>query len=112
VADRDALVTQAETEGFKTHIPTEPITRIYTTKIDKSNRLYVSTLQTLSNCFDQFSPAFFGLIIFDEVHRSIFNKWNEVLQYFDGRIREFKQVEKNRKVTLLEMLSTTILAWV
>jgi type I restriction enzyme, R subunit len=65
VADRDALVTQAETEGF---------------------RLYVSTLQTLSNCFDQFSPAFFDLIIFDEVHRSIFNKWNEVLQYFDGRI--------------------------
>ncbi len=45
-----------------------------------------STLQTLSNCFGQFSPAFFDLIIFDEVHRSIFNKFNEVLQYFDGRM--------------------------
>jgi type I restriction enzyme, R subunit len=86
VADRDALVTQAQIEGFKTYIPNEPITRIYTTKIDKSSRLYVSTLQTLSNCFEQFSPAFFDLIIFDEVHRSIFNKWNEVLQYFDGQI--------------------------
>jgi type I restriction enzyme R subunit len=40
----------------------------------------------LSNIFEQFSPAFFDLIIFDEVHRSIFNRWNEVLKYFDGRM--------------------------
>src|SRR6266498_1243812 len=26
-----------------------------------------------------------ALIVFDEVHRSIFNKFNEVLEYFDGR---------------------------
>ena len=44
------------------------------------------TLQTLNQCFREFTPAFFDLIIFDEVHRSIFNKWNDVVQYFDGRI--------------------------
>jgi type I restriction enzyme R subunit len=86
VADRDALVEQARTEGFQAFIPDEPCTRIYTHDIDTSNRLYVVTLQTLSKCFEQFTPAFFDLIIFDEVHRSIFNKWNEVLQYFDGRM--------------------------
>ena len=43
------------------------------------------TLQTLSNIFEQFSPAFFDLIVFDEVHRSIYNKFNEVLEYFDAR---------------------------
>jgi len=86
VADRDALVTQALKEGFEEHIPNEPATRIFTTSIDKSKRLYVVTLQTLSNCFQEFTPSFFDLIIFDEVHRSIFNKWNEVLQYFDGRM--------------------------
>lgn len=86
VADRDALVTQALDEGFKNHIPNEPATRIYTHKIDTTNRLYVVTLQTINNCFQEFTPAFFDLIIFDEVHRSIFNKWNEVLQYFDGRM--------------------------
>jgi len=86
VADRDALVKQAETEGFHDHIPDEPCTRIYTHRIDKTNRLYVVTLQTLSKCFEQFTPGFFDLIIFDEVHRSIFNKWNEVLHYFDGRM--------------------------
>jgi type I restriction enzyme R subunit len=64
----------------------EPSTRLYSHHLDTSNRLYVVTLQTLSNCFHQFTPAFFDLIIFDEVHRSIFNKWNEVLYYFDARM--------------------------
>lgn len=86
VADRDALVEQALTEGFQAHIPDEPSTRLYSHHLDTTNRLYVVTLQTLSNCFQQFTPAFFDLIIFDEVHRSIFNKWNEVLTYFDARM--------------------------
>ncbi|MBU1662041.1 MAG: DEAD/DEAH box helicase family protein [Chloroflexi bacterium] len=86
VADRVPLVKQALEEGFKEHLPDEPATRIYTHKIEKTSRLYVSTLQTLNNCFREFTPAFFDLIIFDEVHRSIFNKWNDVLQYFDGRM--------------------------
>ena len=85
VADRDALVDQAKTDGFEKFIPNEPCTRLYSWDIDTTQRLYAVTLQTLSNIFEQFSPAFFDLIIFDEVHRSIFNKFNEVLQYFDGR---------------------------
>lgn len=86
VADRDALVTQALKEGFEEHIPTEPCTRLTSTKLETTNSLYVVTLQTLSNIYSKFTPAFFDLIIFDEVHRSIFNKWNEVLQYFDARM--------------------------
>ena len=86
VADRDALVEQAKSEGFQAYIPDEPCARIYTHDIDTTNRLYVVTLQTLSKCFEEFTPGFFDLIIFDEVHRSIFNKWNEVLHYFDARM--------------------------
>ena len=86
VADRDDLVQQALNDGFQVFLADEPCARIHTSHIDKTQRLYVATLQTLSNCFAQFSPAFFDLIIFDEVHRSIFNKWNEVLQYFDARM--------------------------
>lgn len=86
VADRDALVEQAKTDGFEKFLPHEPCTRIYSNDIQKSNRLYAATLQTLSNCFEKFSPGFFDLIIFDEVHRSIFNKYNEVIQYFDARM--------------------------
>ena len=86
VADRDELVKQAKTDGFEKFLPHEPCTRIYSNNIQKSNRLYASTLQTLSNCFEKFSPGFFDLVIFDEVHRSIFNKYNEVIQYFDARM--------------------------
>jgi type I restriction enzyme R subunit len=86
VADRDQLVNQAKTDGFEKYIPHEPCTRIFSHDIQKSNRLYASTLQTLSNCYELFSPGFFDLIIFDEVHRSIFNKYNEVIQYFDARM--------------------------
>lgn len=86
VADRDELVKQALTDGFKAFLPNEPRDRIYSNQIDTTKRLYAVTLQTLSNCFEKFSPAFFDLLIFDEVHRSIFNKYDEVFQYFDGRM--------------------------
>lgn len=88
VADRDALVRQAISEGFEDFIPDEPCARIYSDTVEevKGNRLFAVTLQTLSNVFRQFTPAAFDLIIFDEVHRSIFNKWNDVLHHFDGRM--------------------------
>jgi type I restriction enzyme, R subunit len=86
VADRDALVQQALDDGFHAFLPSEPCTRIFSGKIDYSQRLYVVTLQTLSNVYREFTPSFFDLIVFDEVHRSIFNKFDDVLQYFDGRM--------------------------
>ena len=86
VADRDALVKQAMTDGLKKFLPDEPCERIFTRTTNAASRLYAVTLQTLSICFQALTPAFFDLIIFDEAHRSIFNKWNEVLQYFDARL--------------------------
>ncbi|MCJ7586052.1 MAG: DEAD/DEAH box helicase family protein, partial [Anaerolineales bacterium] len=86
VADRDELVKQAKSDGFEQFLPDEPCTRLYSWDVDTTKRLYAVTLQTLSNIFEQFSPAFFDLIIFDEVHRSIFNRYSEILQYFDGRM--------------------------
>ncbi len=86
LADRDALVEQALSDGFKAHLPHEPRVRIHTANIDKDKRLYVATLQTMSRCFEQFSPGFFDLIIFDEAHRSIFNRFTEVIEYFDARM--------------------------
>ena len=37
-------------------------------------------------CYERFSPGFFDLIIFDEAHRSIFNRFTEVIEYFDARM--------------------------
>jgi type I restriction enzyme R subunit len=86
LADRDALVEQALNDGFKAHLPHEPRVRIHTASIDPDKRLYVATLQTMSRCFEKFSPGFFDLIIFDEAHRSIFNRFTEVIEYFDARM--------------------------
>lgn len=86
VADRDALVKQALDENFKVYLPNEPRDRIRTYNIDYSKRLYVGTLQTLIKCYKKFTPGFFDLVIFDESHRSIYNQFREVVEYFDGRI--------------------------
>lgn len=86
LADRDALVDQALTDGFKAHLPNEPRDRIYTHQIDKTKRLFVATEQTLALCYAKFSPGFFDLIIFDEAHRSLFKRFTEVIEYFDARM--------------------------
>ncbi len=86
LADREALVDQALTDGFKAHLPNEPRTRIYTGSTQTGQRLYVATEQTMSICYEQFSPAFFDLLVLDEAHRSIFNRFSTVLDYFDARI--------------------------
>ena len=86
LADRDALVDQTLTDGFKAHLPDEPRDRIYTHQIDRTKRLFVATEQTLALCYSKFSPGFFDLIIFDEAHRSLFKRFTEVIEYFDARM--------------------------
>lgn len=86
LADRDALVEQALNDGFKTYLPNEPRVRIRTANIDPNKRLYVATQQTMGVCYERFSPGFFDLIVFDEAHRSIFNRFTEVIEYFDARM--------------------------
>jgi type I site-specific restriction endonuclease len=84
LADRDALTEQALTEGFKLHLPDESRTRIRTYDIDKTPGVFISTLQTFELCYDKFTPADFDLIVSDKCHRSIYNKFTDVLAYFDA----------------------------
>lgn len=86
VADRDELVKQALDDGFKAFLPDEPSARVLGYKIDPDKRLYVATEQTMRDCYRKFSPSAFDLIIIDEAHRSIFNRFTEVIDYFDARI--------------------------
>jgi type I restriction enzyme R subunit len=92
LADRDSLVDQALTDGFKEHIPNESRERIRTTtlkdKVERTKitgaRILVATLQTLELCYEQFSPGYFDLIVSDECHRSIYNRFSDILAYFDA----------------------------
>lgn len=82
LTDREALAQQAFTDGFKQHLPEESRCYIKSGEINSSSRLFVSTIQTMMECFHKISPGFFDIIISDECHRSIYNKWKDVLSYF------------------------------
>ncbi len=87
IADRIPLVNQAKSNGFKQFF-TEPVADMRK-EFTTSARLYVSTIQTLMNgypkkLFEKFSPGFFDLIVFDEAHRSIYDKNNLINEYFDA----------------------------
>ena len=92
LADRRALRDQAFNKGYKMFFAEEGKDKIFAGKYDKSKRLYVSTIQTFQEIYldkdanGQFklSPGEFDLIISDEAHRSIYNKWKDVFTYFDA----------------------------
>ena len=84
LADRKALRNQSYDEGFKVWFPNEAKSKVVSGHLDKNSRLYASTIQTFMGCYQEFSPGAFDLIISDEAHRSIYNKWKDVFTYFDA----------------------------
>ena len=86
LVDRIALREQS-LGAFKEHLPNEPRWPNRGEKlITKDRRVYVATYPTLLNIIrdesQQLSPHFFDLIVIDESHRSIYNTYGEILDYF------------------------------
>ena len=84
LADRKVLRDQAYgKKGFQGYF-TESCGKIKSGKFNDEKRLYAATIQTMMECYKDISPGFFDLVIADECHRSIYNKWKDVLSYFDS----------------------------
>ncbi|MBS1561144.1 MAG: DEAD/DEAH box helicase family protein [Bacteroidetes bacterium] len=86
LVDRIALRGQA-LEAFKEFIPDEPRWPEPGEKtITNDRRIYVATYPTMLNIIrdesNTLSPHFFDLVVIDESHRSIYNTYGEVLDYF------------------------------
>ena len=86
LVDRIALREQA-LAAFKEHLPHEPRwPNVGEKLIAKDRRIYVSTYPTMLNIIrdesQQLSPHFFDFIVIDESHRSIYNTYGEILNYF------------------------------
>jgi len=81
LVDREALSKQAK-DAFVEHLPNESFCYIQGGEISTTSKLFVSTIQSMVGCFHTISPGFFDVIIADECHRSIYNKWKDVLSYF------------------------------
>ncbi|MDE2222631.1 MAG: DEAD/DEAH box helicase family protein [Candidatus Omnitrophica bacterium] len=84
LTDRKVLRDQAYgKKGFQGFF-TESCGKITSGKFNTEKRLYAATIQTMMECYKEISPGFFDLVIADECHRSIYNKWKDVLAYFDA----------------------------
>ena len=93
LADRVALVNQA-VNAFKTHLPhSNPVNlvNLVTEKEKSTSRVYVSTYPTMMGLIDdsagglkRFGAGHFDLIIIDEAHRSVYQKYKAIFQYFDS----------------------------
>jgi type I restriction enzyme R subunit len=86
LVDRIALREQA-LAAFKEHLPNEPRWPNVGEKLfAKDRRIYVATYPTMLNIIrdesQSLSPHFFDFIVVDESHRSIYNTYGEVLDYF------------------------------
>lgn len=91
LADRIALVKQT-VNAFKTHLPTTTTVNLITEK-GVEGRVYVSTYPTMMGLIDEmkggqrrFDVGHFDLIVIDEAHRSVFQKYRAIFEYFDARL--------------------------
>jgi type I restriction enzyme, R subunit len=89
LADRVALVNQA-LNAFKQHLPDSSPVNLVTEK-DKEGRVYVSTYPTMMGLIDEakdgqkrFGIGHFDLVIIDEAHRSVYQKYRAIFEYFDS----------------------------
>ena len=65
-------------------MPGEPRTYVTSaTSKDRDKRIYLSTYPAMMECFETFDVGFFDLIIADESHRSIYNRYRDLFAYFD-----------------------------
>ncbi|WP_243317704.1 DEAD/DEAH box helicase family protein [Geothrix paludis] len=89
LADRVALVNQA-INAFKKFLPENNPVNLVTDK-DTEGRIYVSTYPTMMGLIDEvtdgqrrFGPGHFDLIIIDEAHRSVYQKYRAIFRHFDS----------------------------
>jgi type I restriction enzyme R subunit len=89
LADRVALVNQA-VGAFKRHLPASSPVNLVTEK-DTEGRVYVSTYPTMMRLIDEssdgqrkFGVGHFDLVIIDEAHRSVYQKYRAIFEYFDS----------------------------
>ena len=93
LADRNALVSQAK-NAFKEYLENLSSIDLTKEKEDSSTRLVFSTYPTIINKIDKvksgdqrfYGVGHFDLIIIDEAHRSVYNKYRAIFDYFDAMI--------------------------
>ena len=89
LADRVSLVNQA-VDNFKKHLPDSSPVNLVTEK-HENGRVFVSTYATMMGLIEKsddgqrrFGIGHFDIIVIDEAHRSVFQKYRAIFGYFDS----------------------------
>lgn len=89
LADRVALVKQA-TNAFKAHLPASSPVNLCVDR-DGQGRVFLSTYPTMMGLIEEmdggrrrYGVGHFDLIVIDEAHRSVYQKYGAIFRYFDS----------------------------
>lgn len=89
LADRVALVNQA-INAFKKHLPSSSPVNLVKEK-EAEGRVFASTYPSMMTLIDEardgqrrFGVGHFDLVVIDEAHRSVFQKYRAIFDYFDS----------------------------
>ncbi|TKJ19921.1 DEAD/DEAH box helicase family protein [Blastococcus sp. CCUG 61487] len=89
LADRQVLVKQAA-NAFRTHLPNVTTVNLLEEK-SADGRVFVSTYPTMLNLVNAtdggrrlFGPGHFDLVVVDEAHRSVYQKYRALFSWFDS----------------------------
>ncbi len=91
LADRNALLSQAK-KNFVKLVPRLSCTMLDSglSPWDAKTRIFFSTYPTMKNILDKpaqerpFGVGHFDLVVVDETHRSVYSKYRQIFEYFDG----------------------------
>ena len=91
LADRVALVKQAA-NAFKAQLPHASPVNLVEDKHGQG-RVFLSTYPTMMGLIEEmdgeqrkYGPGYFDLIIIDEAHRSVYQKYGAIFRYFDAHL--------------------------
>ncbi|QGN47558.1 DEAD/DEAH box helicase family protein [Micromonospora sp. WMMD558] len=100
LADRNALVNQA-VNAFKAHLPEVATVNLVTEK-NTDGRVCVSTYPTMMGLINEtvsgvrrFGPGYFDLVIVDEAHRSVYQKYRAIFSWFDSLLLGLTATPRN-----------------
>ncbi len=83
LADRRELVRQAR-DDCKVYLPDQTIVRIEGGIRDNKASIQLATYSSMMQVYQQISAGYYDLIVADESHRSIYNRYKGLLEHFDA----------------------------
>lgn len=83
LCDRRELRRQAD-KAFNEFLPSLPRTKVTGSSAGNTqDRIFLSTYPAMMKIYESFDVGFFDLIIADESHRSLYNRYRQLFEYFD-----------------------------